>query len=49
VEYMRDYYEGIGIAYVYPGRSDYVWGPESAKGRSDTKLLIAVYRRKDVL
>jgi hypothetical protein len=46
--YMRDFYEGIGAAYVYPTRSDYVWGPESAKVRSDTKLRVALFIRKDI-
>jgi hypothetical protein len=46
-DYMRRFYDGIGMAYVYPDHSDYVWGPESAKGRSDTKFVIAVYQRKE--
>jgi hypothetical protein len=46
-DYMRRFYDGIGMAYVYPDHSDYVWGPESAKGRSDTKFVIAVFQRKE--
>jgi hypothetical protein len=46
-EYMGRYYDAIGKAYVYPDHSDFVWGPESAKERSDTKFTIAVYQRKE--
>jgi hypothetical protein len=49
MDYMRRLYEGIGMIYIYPDHSDYVWGPESVKGRSDTPYVLAVYRRKDQL
>jgi hypothetical protein len=48
-DYMRRFYDRAGIGYIYPDHSDYVWGPESAKGRSDTKLVIVVYQRKEQL
>jgi hypothetical protein len=46
-DYMRRFYDGAGMAHIYADHSDYVWGPESAKGRSDTKFVIAVYKRKE--
>jgi hypothetical protein len=48
-EYMRRFYERAGVVYIYPTHSDSVWGPEAAKGRSDTRFLVAVYKRKDNL
>jgi hypothetical protein len=48
-DYMRRFYERAGVVYIYPTHSDSVWGPGAAKGRSDTRFLVAVYKRKDKL
>jgi hypothetical protein len=48
-DYMRRFYDGIGVAYIYPTHGDFVWGPEMAKGRSDTKFRVTVFQRKDSL
>jgi 4-amino-4-deoxy-L-arabinose transferase-like glycosyltransferase len=45
--YIRRFYEQAGVVYIYPTHSDYIWGPESAPERSDTKYVVAVYQRKD--
>jgi hypothetical protein len=47
VDYMRRFYDRVGMAHIYPDRSDYVWGPESGKGRGDTQYVIVVYQRKE--
>jgi hypothetical protein len=48
-DYMRRFYDGIGVAYIYPTRGDFVWGPEMAKERSDTKFRVTLFKRKDSL
>jgi len=47
--YIRRFYEEAGVVYIYPTHSDYVWGPEAAKERSDTSYQVSVYERKDPL
>jgi hypothetical protein len=45
--YIARFYRQAGTVYIYPARSDYVWGPESANERSDTKFLVEVYTRTE--
>jgi len=48
-DYMRRFYDGVGVAYIYPTHGDFVWGPEMAKARSDTTFRVTLLKRKDSL
>jgi hypothetical protein len=45
--YIRGFYEQAGVVYIYPTHTDYVWGGETAKERSDTDFVVVLYKRKD--
>jgi Dolichyl-phosphate-mannose-protein mannosyltransferase len=45
-DYTAKYYDVVGMTWIMPDRTEYVWGPEANKRRFDTPLRIAIMRRK---
>jgi hypothetical protein len=44
--YASKYYDLIGITWIMPDRSEYVWGPEVKTKRFDTDLRVVIMQRK---
>jgi hypothetical protein len=45
-DYSAKYYEGEGMVWILPDRTEYVWGPDALKSKFDTDLRVAIMKRK---
>lgn len=44
--YSAKYYDWVGMVWMLPDRTEYVWGPEALTRNFDTPLRVAVLKRK---
>jgi len=45
-DYAAKYYDVVGMTWIMPDRTEYIWGPEANKRRFDTPLRVAIMKRK---
>jgi hypothetical protein len=44
--YWDKYYDMAGMVWIFPDRTEYVWGPESSTRKFDTDLRVRILQRK---